>query len=397
MAQMAWRSLPRGVREGVGPRLAFASHRFALGGGGNATKHPIDPGPLIVSHYGDSAFGLARGGRLTAAALRELGFDPIEHDIRAALEDGRVEKGALSPERRGGVWISHCNPEHIAPVLRHIDPADWQGRYRIGYWAWELPRAPRAWLWMSRFFHEVWAASEFVAQSLAGAETLVRVMPYPVRLAPIGTRKPGPLSILTMADLRSALARKNPLGAIEAFRRAMPAPQPERVRLRVKLNGLSFDENALAQVRAATDRPDIELIERVLSDAEMEDLLSSADLLVSLHRAEGFGLPIAEAMARGVPALATGWSGNVDFMGGLDALNVRYSMIPVDDPSGVYLHKQQWADPDLDDAAQKLRRLIDDDALRARLGAEARQRIADLHKPWTDDAPTTQPWRSLVH
>ncbi len=394
-SQSIWRNLPRSVRVGIGPAIEFSVRRMVLGSGRGVTAAPLTRGPLIVSHYGDMPFGLARGGRLTAAALREQGFAPIEHDLRPALEDRRIACGVLSPEDRGGVWISHCNPEHIASVLSHLSPADWRGRYRIGYWAWELPRAPKFWFWMARFFHEVWVVSEFVAEALDGAPTQIRVMPHPVPVGPVRPSREGPRIVLTMADLRSAQARKNPLGAIEAYRRAFPEPRPERVRLRVKLNGMDFDPSALAELRSAAQRADIELIERVLSDAEMEALVCDCDLLVSLHRSEGFGLPIAEAMARGIPALATGWSGNLDFMRGIEPLLVSHRMIPVSDPSGVYRGAgSQWADPDLDDAAFRLRHLVADDALRLRLGAEGRRRITDLHDRWRDGA--AKGWRSLI-
>lgn len=396
-SQSLWRNLPQSVRVGVGPAIEFSVRRLVLGSGRGATAAPLVPGPLIVSNYGDMPSGLARGGRLTAAALRQQGFPLIEHDLRPALEDRRIGRGALVPEDRGGVWISHCNPEHIASVLSHLSPADWQGRYRIGCWAWELPRAPRFWFWMARFFHEVWVVSDFVAQALDQAPSQIRVMPHPVPLGPVRPPREGPRVVLTMADLRSAQARKNPLGAIEAYRRAFPEVRPDRVRLQVKLNGMDFDPVALAELRMAAQRPDIELIERVFSDAEIEALVGDCDLLVSLHRSEGFGLPIAEAMARGIPVLATGWSGNLDFMRGLAPLLVSHSMIPVSDPSGVYRGAGlKWADPDLDDAALRLRRLIADDSLRLHLGAEGRRRIAALHHPWRgDDTPTTG-WRSLI-
>jgi glycosyltransferase involved in cell wall biosynthesis len=392
-----WRSLPQSVRLGVGPALEFSVRRLVLGSGRGATAAAGQPGPLIVSNYGDLPSGLARGGRLTAAALRDQGLPVIEHDLRPALADRRIGRGTLVPEDRGGVWISHCNPEHIASVLSHLAPADWQGRYRIGYWAWELPRAPGFWFWMARFFHEVWVVSSFVAEALDGAPTAIRVMPHPVPLGPVAPLRNGPRIVLTMADLRSAQARKNPLGAIEAYRRAFPEPQPDRVRLRVKLNGMDFDPPALAALQAATQRPDIELIERVLSDQEMEALVGGCDLLLSLHRSEGFGLPIAEAMARGIPALATGWSGNLDFMRGLDPLLVAHGMTAVDDPSGVYVGRgMQWAEPDLDDAASRLRRLVADDALRRDLGAEGRRRIDALHTTWQPGPTAGTDWRSLI-
>jgi len=391
MLQAAWRRAPARLREAIGPRLEFSARRAALG----APPPPAHaPGPLVVSHYGDMPFGIGRAGVLTAAALREAGFVVLEHDLRPALEDRRIDAGALPAS--GGVWITHCNPEHAAALMSHIARADWARRYRIGYWAWELPRAPAFWLWLSRFFDEIWTPSAYAAESLASASAPVRVMPHPVPLAAQAQGKGGAVRILAMADLRSAEARKNPLGAIEAFKRAFPTPQAAAL-LRVKLNGVTFDANALARLRAAADRPDIEIIDRVYAESELDALFAETDLYLSLHRAEGFGLPIAEAMARGTPALATGWSGNLQFMAGMDDALVKFSMVPVRDSSGVYRDKHaRWAEPDLDDAARKLRRLVDDETLRARLGEAARARVSALSESWRKPALETQPWRRLI-
>lgn len=169
-----------------------------------------------------------------------------------------------------------------------------------------------------------------------------------------------------MADSRSSFTRKNPAAAVEAFRRAFgDAPS---ARLVIKLNGRPGDIDVFA--RSLKDLPNVTVLSTFLDDDAMTTLFHSVDALVSLHRAEGFGLPMLEAMAHGVPVVATGWSGNTDFMDGDNSLLVPYELVPVADEAGIY-SGSIWADPDVEAAADLLRRLADDPDLHERLAAAA--------------------------
>ena len=93
--------------------------------------------------------------------------------------------------------------------------------------------------------------------------------------------------------------------------------------------------------------------------------------MLSLHRAEGFGLVLAEAMLLGKPVIATGWSGNMGFMDAASAATVGYRLVPVEDARQVY-RDSYWAEPDVADAAAHLRRLADDAETRAAMGARGK-------------------------
>src|SRR5207237_966572 len=114
----------------------------------------IPPGPLVVSGLFGDLSGIARGGRMSLAAFRAAGLDPIVHDWRAEPEGW----GARVP---GGVWFAHYNPPEARAILRRSE--DPRGCYRVGYWAWELPELPASWAQLARLYHEVWAPSAFVA------------------------------------------------------------------------------------------------------------------------------------------------------------------------------------------------------------------------------------------
>ena len=116
----------------------------------------------------------------------------------------------------------------------------------------------------------------------------------------------------------------------------------------------------------------------------MMGLMAAADIVISLHRSEGFGLVPAQAMALGKPVIATAWSGNLDFMNKRNSALVSYSLVPVDDPDGVFgADGQMWADADIDEATEWLRRLADDRELRRRIGATAAKDVAEQLSPKT--------------
>jgi hypothetical protein len=377
-----WRSLPHPLRKGLADIVGRAGLKVPLAAVPRlAAEAELRPGPLVVSGFLSDDRGVAQGARLTVAGLRAAGLRPVPHDV-TYLIDQRGEP--ISPRTSGGVWLLHCNaPEALAVLRRHLElscvPA-----YRIGYWVWELPHAPPEWIEVAAHFHEIWTPSEFASRALGQSPTPVRTMPHPVPSSPLASPVPiGRVRFTSFADLRSASARKNPGGAAEAFLRAFPEPGPAS--LTVKLSGAESDPAACERLRALqTQRPDVELIVGRLDDAAMLALMERTDVVVSLHRAEGFGLPLAEAMAAGRAVVATGWSGNLEFMRGpaADQL-VPFHLTPVADPSGRYGAAQDWAEPDVEAAAALMRRMADDADWRLRLGLANRAAIAALHEPWS--------------
>jgi glycosyltransferase involved in cell wall biosynthesis len=177
--------------------------------------------------------------------------------------------------------------------------------------------------------------------------------------------------------LQSSLARKNPDGVIEAFRRAFGDDPACELTIKTQ-NGARFPE-LLERLRAGAPA-NVRVVDEVWPYAEVQRLIAGADVLISLHRGEGFGLTPAEAMALGTPVLATAFSGVLDFLDETCAVMVPYSLTPVDDPQGIY-RGQNWADPDIDAAAEGLRRLRGDAWLRTTLGDAGRKRVEERLSP----------------
>ena len=340
----AWRTLvPPSLRKyGHGAAIALAQRRVAtaLARG----DRDLAPGSVIVSGFLGGTKGVSKAARLTVEGLRAAGFEVAEHDVAPLFEVSDGLDNSPAATALGGVWIFHLNAPEAITAMSRIDPDKWLGRYRIAFWAYELPKVPPSWVRAAAAFHEVWAPSQFVADALrnSGIDKPIRVMPHPVTLGPppfAAIPANDDFIVLAMGDLKSSAARKNLIGAIDIYRRAFPTVSP-KTRLVLKVQSeeahADFRDKALA---AARGRGDILFRTGSVDDSEIGQLIAGASVLLSPHRSEGFGLSLAEAFLAGVPALATGWSGNLDFMACVPELLIRHTLVPVADPDGIYRTK----------------------------------------------------------
>jgi glycosyltransferase involved in cell wall biosynthesis len=283
----------------------------------------------------------------------------------------------------GGVpLIVHANAPMLPASLMRLPRAMVHGRRIIGYWAWELSRLPPEWAIGACFAHEVWVPSQFTADAVEKLRPgRVRVVPHPVAAAPpspsaLDRRAFGfpdeAVVVLAVFNIASSLDRKNPHAAIAAFRAAF-GNRRDRL-LVLKVGHPSHFRAEFAELAAAADAPNIRLEARDLPPADNHALFAAADIVLSLHRSEAFGLVLAEAMLLGKPVIATGWSGNMEYMDGESAALVGYRLVAARDRRGMYdVPDAVWAEPDLADAVAHLRRLADDEPERRALGARGRQ------------------------
>jgi glycosyltransferase involved in cell wall biosynthesis len=283
--------------------------------------------------------------------------------------------------------VFHINPELLPLVLLRLPRRLTRGRRVIGYWAWELPVAPAHWRSGVRFVHEAWAGSRFTAAALEPIlPGRVRVVPYPVGL---GFTSTGPdrarfhlaedaVVVLVSVNLASSFERKNPFAAVRAFQTAF-GERADRILVLKTGNPDHFPAESARLFSAIKAASNIRLLTKPLSAVDSLSLIASADIVLSLHRSEGYGLVIAEAMLHGKPVIATGWSGNMDFMDETNSIPVPYRLVPVSDARGVYdIPGAVWAEPDIEFAARELWRLADDPAARQALGARAQAAASRL-------------------
>jgi glycosyltransferase involved in cell wall biosynthesis len=334
-------------------------------------------GVSVVGYFSD-ATGVGAGGQATIEACRAVGLD-------AELIDARPKQ-----PRRGQHQISllHVNADQTTVVANALGADFFRDRYTIGIWVWELPHFPDAYCGAFHWVNEVWAVSRFVQQAV-GEKAAVPVIHMPHA---IGHVNPRPLArrdldlsdddflFLMMYDTLSVQERKNPLGVIEAFQRAFPSRRD--VRLIIKINHAASRPEEVASIRErVAAAPGILLVDRPMTRAEAQSLQSTCDAFVSLHRSEGFGLNIAEAMALGKPVVVTGWSGNMDFTTDRNACLVDFRLEELTEDHGPYRRGSHWAEPSLDGAAEAMLKLVEDSSYRQTIALRGRATIAEEFSP----------------
>lgn len=405
--------MPTSLRRWLSPSVNAAQSLF-LGRHSHTPRASLDeiaPGPLIVSGFFGDILGLGSAARSTVYGLTRAGLPVRTHDIgfiRSLPIYGRAQFPSADP---GGVWIAHCNPPELERLLGAFGDGPLKTRYRIGYWAWELDILPSEWARLAPTLHEIWTPSNFVADTVRRAiaatgerQTIVRMMPHPLpddlkQVHPDRRRfglPQGCFIVLSMMDLRSSRVRKNADASLAAYLGAFPEPTGGAC-LVLKIVAPDFSPEQLSELVAlAGGRPDIRFITEHLKDEETWSLVASADVLLSLHRSEGYGLVLAEAMRLGTPVIATGWSGNMDFMDETTAALVDYAMTPVHDPQGQYARRSgSWADPDVGAAVRWLQQLAVSPDLRKQMARAAKARI-ERHEETFGVGIAGMPWLSKV-
>lgn len=359
----------------------------------------VDDAHLTVNVLGylQDTLGIGEAARLYVEALGAAGV-PVT--TTAVTPDLPVDSARGKVIRRFGRRDHHApsvpyepafnlvciNGDHLTEFVRNGGSEVLADRMTIGHWAWETDIVPASWLSGFDYVEEIWVNSNFVAENLG------RLSPVPVVMIPQAIRVPntrgadpqlirdGRFTFLFMFDFFSTLQRKNPLGLVDAFKRAF-APG-EGPRLLLKTINASFRSEAAAELRAQIeDREDIELIDRFLEPAETAALIARADCYSSLHRSEGFGLTLAESMALGTPVIATAYSGNLDFTTERNSYLVDWRPTRVGAGGDVYPPDGTWAEPDLDHAAELMRRVWQNPSEAAEKAARARLDIERLYAP----------------
>ena len=354
------------------------------------------PGPAVrLVGFLRDGIGLGEAARSYAGALAHAGVDVDAVSVPVPLHDR--SDGVRPPRRLVVDWepparlatgepaveIVCVNP----PELMRLEAAGPRParRRRIGVWAWELETLPDGWTDAYGRVDEIWVYSEYVARAFRDAPLPVVVMPIPVdveRFASVRSvaQSGDPFLFVFACDLSSTVERKNPLGLIAAFRAAFEPGEGPRLLIKAS-NGGNCPE-ALARIRfAALGRSDIVVSDAFMSARQRDMLLASCGCYVSLHRAEGFGLTLAEAMAAGRPTIATGFSGNLDFMTEENSYLVASRPVRVEAGSEIYPAGAIWHEPDVEDAARALRAVHDDQPAARERGERGREQVRALLAP----------------
>ena len=344
---------------------------------------------LAIVGYPFLPIGMGEHARSTFRAFRAAGAEPSLLDVADHRGDpdpdlDRDFRPFLSAGA-GAVNLFCVNGDEAARVIETVGRKAFDGAYNIIYPAWELARYPEPWAKVLRQFDEVWAPSAFIQAAIAGVVSKPVVhMPLAVDLklsAFLGRRHFGipedAFVVLFFFDFSSFADRKNPSAVLQAFERLAARRPDAQIHCVIKSRGGADADAAQTALedRLAALAPRAQAIYGDLADNEIKNLVRVCDVFVSLHRSEGFGRGMAEAMAMGRPAIATGYSGNLDFMTPQTSLLVDYDLVPV--AKGAYPHGdgQVWAEASPEHASRLIEKLLDDPAEARAMGQRARRHI----------------------
>jgi glycosyltransferase involved in cell wall biosynthesis len=372
---------------------AFGAARRRVRRRPRATHEPIASVPSFPPLPGVNVAGYLRA---------ELGVGEAARRLIAGLEAGGVPYSTITYRR---TWSRQEHPFSRDASLAAYDtniicvnadeianfradaPDLFARRYTIGLWFWEVSRFPRELHHAFDLVDEIWVASEYVRDAIAAATT------KPVLVAPLPVESP-PRPLLTRADVGlpegfvflfsfdflSVPERKNTLGLVEAFTRAFaPGEGPTLV---VKtINGERAPESLERLLQRAAGRHDIHIVDGYVAARERDALMALCDCYVSLHRSEGYGLTMAEAMAAARPVIATAYSGNMAFMHEGNSLLVPYRLSLIPDGCEPYPPGAEWAEPDLDEASRLMRHVWEQPDEARRLGRRAQEDVLRRNTP----------------
>jgi glycosyltransferase involved in cell wall biosynthesis len=393
---------PRGAAHTVLETLELAATReTGVGGGGTGGRRSAGRfGGLLPECRGVNLFGyhqspiglgtLTRGlgqalGAAGARVQRNLLTDSaMTADLSMAdfvrTYDHRLDTNLfVSYPHQHEMLLPRC-PDHVT-----------RGRRNVAYLAWEQRDGSHYWPEVYRDFDQVWACSDFAAESLRRfmrreVATVPCVLdcdalPLPGDKRDFGL-EPEKLTFVFVFDANSSIERKNPEAVIQAFARAFAGNGEVCLVLRIANGHRLHHRERIKRILAAAPRGlDLRLVVEPLAHRELLRLLSAGDCYVSLHRAEGFGYTCAEAMAYGMPVIATGYSGNLQFMDRDSSFLVDYREAAVAVPDGPYQRGSIWAEPDVEHAAALMRMIYERPDLARDTGARARDRVRRTLSP----------------
>lgn len=338
--------------------------------------HPF--APIGMGEHLRSAYRAFRATGIDARLLDVYGARAGDPEIREELEGALIQE--LSPELN----LFCLNGDEVEPALHKIGGLR-GGAYNIVYPAWELGHYPAEWAEQLNKFDEIWSTSAYTQRSIrAAVRKPVMQMPLPgeVHLSTFLGRKhfdipESPYVFLFFFDFTSYIERKNPFAVLQAFDELCRRRPSDDLYMVVKVKGGEHRAKEYERFREYVTRykNNLMVMDKVLSDNEIKNLMRCSDCFLSLHRAEGYGLGLIQAMFLGKPVVATAYSGNLDFMNEQNSCLVRCDLCDVAEGAYPFAEGQVWAEPDITQAVDYMLQLVLDPDHGTRIGERASRDI----------------------
>jgi glycosyltransferase involved in cell wall biosynthesis len=347
----------------------------------------VDPGINVIgpldriSGLGVSSRGYLEGLRLAGVTRIGTMARPLDFPRQSSVSEPLNLPPFIDEAR---INIVHMNADTLPTIMEQGGESLFRDRYNIAVWYWELPTLRPEWhVWM-KHFHEFWAPTPFIADTLRRYtdKRVTLLPPYLTYLQHLRRNTAShslPRSFVYCFDTNSVLERKNPGALLEAFQRACPINGPHKdVTLTLKITYPDHSVPEIQQLyKACHSDHRVRVIDRLLSDAELFELIGTATAYVSPHRSEGLGLTVVEAMAAGVPVITLPVGGPSCFISPDTALPVDYRLVELAKDHFPYPQGFVWADPDLDSLTENLRLALEHPEAAASRSLAARRQVMD--------------------
>ncbi len=343
---------------------------------------------MNIAGYINGEFGIGEGVRanIRAAEAANIPF-VINNFTRSPHRKQDTTYQNFSQDNPHPVNLIQVNADEIATFIKHTGSTYFENKYNIGFWAWELPAFPPEWQPAFNHFHEIWTYSNYCAEAISALAPIpvIKILPSIALPAPSLNREALSLPkdkfiFLFVFDFSSRIERKNTLATIQAFKQAFG--EDDRLLLIIKSSNSNRNlEQKNLLNSAIANYSNIKHLDGYLSKNKLNGLLYNCDCYVSLHRCEGFGLTMAEAMFYGKPVIATGYSSNTEFMNVGNSYLVKYKLIPLEKDCGPYKKGNVWAEADVEHAADLMRYVFNNYREAQQVGAIAAEEIQNLLNP----------------
>src|SRR5215216_6680971 len=348
---------------------------------------PDSPVGVNVAGYFRAELGVGETARQVVEALEreDMAVATVGLSASASRQEHEYETDKVRPTFP--VNLICVNADMLPTFADQAGPGFFFDRYTIGLWWWETSEFPERFLRAFEPVDEVWVGSHFVADAISAVSPVPVVkMTMPVSMPEIEEFGRGDLGLpegfvfLFVFDYHSVFARKNPLGLVEAFAQAFPEGSGASLVLK-SINSEHYPGEHGRLIEAAKVHRDIHIVDRYVTAAEKNAMFAGSDCYVSLHRSEGFGNTLAEAMYLGKPVIATGYSGNMEFMTPQNSYPVDYALRPIGDDAGPYPPTGEWAEPDVGHASALMRHVFEHRDEAQERGRRAAEDLRRNHSP----------------
>ncbi|BAZ67915.1 MAG: glycosyltransferase [Pelatocladus maniniholoensis HA4357-MV3] len=343
-----------------------------------------------ISGYVNSEFGLGEGVRGTIRAVEAAEIPFVINNCTFNTMHRKMDSSYtdFTDENPYPINIIQVNVDMINTFISSTSPEYFKDKYNIAFWAWELPEFPKEWLSAFNLFDEIWTPSAYCVEAIAPTSPIpvIKVMHSISLPQPSISKQSLGLSdnkfiFLFIFDFCSVFERKNPLAIINAFQQAF-GKDHQNIQLVIKFSNGKYFPDKLKQLKELVeDFKNIKLIDDYLLKEELNALIYHCDCYISLHRSEGFGLTMAEAMYYEKPVIATGFSANLDFMNINNSFLVKYSLVAIAEDYGPYKKGNFWAEPNINHAAYLMQYVFNNYEEAQQTGKKASEHIRSVLSP----------------